>query len=200
MQAAWLHRGVGVAWFERLTTVVNFGSFSSVWYWIALAVMWSTAAHWVLGIPFDMVSRARAMGGAAQAELDVLGRIMAARLANIARVSGTVSVALGSFALSALAVLGFGYGVQLAQALFCLFFPMALVGVKSAKTAQYVHENALQGADLAQALARLRLWVQVIGMVSIFLTAIWGMYQNMRYSMQNHSSLFEVGQQQENNG
>ena len=46
----------------------------------------------------------------------------------------------------------------------------------------------------------LRLWVQVIGMVSIFLTAIWGMYQNMRYSMQNHSSLFEVGQQQENNG
>ena len=77
---------------------------------------------------------------------------------------------------------------------------MALVGVKSARAAQYVHENALQGADLAQALARLRLWVQVIGMVSIFLTAIWGMYQNMRYSMQNHSSLFEVGQQQENNG
>ncbi|MGA1234851.1 MAG: hypothetical protein ACO3VR_13085 [Lutimaribacter sp.] len=61
-----------MAWFDRLTMVVNFGSFSSVWYWIALAVMWSTAAHWVLGIPFDMVSRARAAGGAAQAELDML--------------------------------------------------------------------------------------------------------------------------------
>jgi len=189
-----------VAWFDRLTMVVNFGSFSSVWYWIALAVMWSTAAHWVLGIPFDMVSRARAAGGAAQAELDMLGRIMAARMAAIARVSGTVSVALGSFVLSGLAVLGFAYGVQLAQALFCLFFPMALVGVKSVRVAQYVHENAVQGADLNRVLARLRVWVQVIGMVSIFLTAIWGMYQNMRYSMQNHSSLFEVGQQQENNG
>ena len=44
---------------QTLFDVIDFRSFSNLWFWIMLAVAWSTASHWVLGIPFDMVLRAR---------------------------------------------------------------------------------------------------------------------------------------------
>ena len=43
--------------------------------WIVLAVAWSSASHWVLGVPFDMVMRARRQGGQAAADLEDLARI-----------------------------------------------------------------------------------------------------------------------------
>ena len=33
---------------------------------------------------------------------------------------------------------------------------------------------------------RHRLITQVIGMISIFITALWGMYQNLSYMMPDH--------------
>ena len=48
---------------QTLLDVIDFRSFSNLWFWIVLAVAWSTASHWVLGIPFDMVMRARRHGG-----------------------------------------------------------------------------------------------------------------------------------------
>ncbi len=39
--------------------LIDMRSFSNLWYWIALAVTWSSTSHWVLGVPFDMVLRAR---------------------------------------------------------------------------------------------------------------------------------------------
>ncbi len=50
-------------------------SFSNLWYWIALAVTWSTASHWVLGVPFDMVLRARRHGGDAERDLEDMVRV-----------------------------------------------------------------------------------------------------------------------------
>ena len=39
--------------------VIDMRSFSNLWYWVALAVLWSSASHWVMGIPHDMIYRAR---------------------------------------------------------------------------------------------------------------------------------------------
>ena len=66
-------------WYQTLFEMIDMRSFSNLWFWIALAVMWSTASHWVLGVPFDMVLRARRHGGEAQADLEDIVRINVVR-------------------------------------------------------------------------------------------------------------------------
>ena len=68
--------------------VIDMRSFSNLWFWIALAVVWSSASHWVLGVPFDMVHRARRHGGQAQIDLDDLARINANRLLHMLEDAG----------------------------------------------------------------------------------------------------------------
>lgn len=154
-------------------------SFSNLWFWIALAVVWSTASHWVLGVPFDMVSRARRNGGQAAEDLEDLVRINTNRLLYISTVSGLWLLGFACFVLTGLALLGFVYRVEFAQALFLLAFPMSIVGLLNLSTARLIQEEQATGETLWRRMARHRTWVQAIGMVAIFVTALWGMYQNM---------------------
>mmetsp|Transcript_23829 Transcript_23829/g.43071 ORF Transcript_23829/g.43071 Transcript_23829/m.43071 type:complete len:164 (+) Transcript_23829:1307-1798(+) len=154
-------------------------SFSNLWFWIALAVVWSTASHWVLGVPYDMVSRARRNGGQSAQDLEDLIRINTNRLLFIGNVSGLWVLGLTCFVLTGLALLGFVYRVEFAQALFLLGFPMSLVGALNLSTARLIQDEGAQGPQLWQRMTRHRTYVQAIGMVSIFVTALWGMYQNM---------------------
>lgn len=71
-------------WHLKVFEVIDMRSFSNLWFWIALAVMWSSASHWVLGVPFDMVGRAAKNGGQAESDLEDLVRINANRLLFIA--------------------------------------------------------------------------------------------------------------------
>lgn len=154
-------------------------SFSNLWFWIALAVLWSTASHWVLGVPYDLVLRARRRGGEAAEDVHLLVGVYTRRLLHVAEVSGIWLVAALCFALTMLAMLGFWYRLEFAQALFCLALPMVLVGVLSLRAARRIAAGGLQGEVLYRALARHRLGVQALGMLSIFITAMWGMYQNL---------------------
>lgn len=172
--------------FDTLTTLIDMRSFSSVWYWIALAVLWSTASHWVMGIPFDMVSRAAQRGGQAETDLEDMARVMTNRLLGISRMAGLWLLGLSCFVLSSLAVTGFVYGVQMAQAVFLLFAPLAVVGLMSLNTARLIQERHAQGEELRRILWRHRILVQVVGMIAIFVTAMWGMYQNLGGGLQDH--------------
>ena len=154
-------------------------SFSNLWFWIVLAVMWSTTSHWVLGVPFDMVLRARRQGGQAEEDLEDLVRINVNRLLYIGQVSGLWLLGFVCFGLTMLALLGFVYGTEFAQALFLLAFPMTLVGALSLSTARLIRSEHATGELLRKRLTRHRLYTQIIGMISIFVTAIWGMYQNV---------------------
>ena len=58
--------------------------------------------------------------------------------------------------------------------------PMAIVGAISLSTARNVTSNGLEGEALYRKLTRHRITVQAIGMVSIFVTSLWGMWQNMQ--------------------
>jgi hypothetical protein len=55
---------------------------------------------------------------------------------------------------------------------------MSVVGLLSLSAANRIEARALHGEALFRALVRHRFWTQVIGMVSIFVTAMYGMYQN----------------------
>ena len=141
--------------------------------------MWSTASHWVLGVPFDMVQRARRHGGQTEQDLEDLVRINSNRLLFIARVSGLWILGIGCFLLTGLAIMGFVYGLEIAQALFLLGFPMSIVGLLSLSTAHLIQQEQATGELLRKRLTRNRLYVQITGVISIFITALWGMYQNL---------------------
>ncbi|MEL6449749.1 MAG: component of SufBCD complex [Pseudomonadota bacterium] len=166
-------------WHETIFELIDMRSFSNLWFWIALAVLWSTASHWVLGVPYDMVARARRHGGQAALDLEDLVRINVNRLLYIGNISGLWLLGLTCFVLTGLALLGFVYGVEFAQAVFLLAFPMSLVGALNLSTARLIQAEGAQGEVLWRRLARHRTWVQAIGMVAIFVTALWGMYQNL---------------------
>ncbi|MDP5216282.1 component of SufBCD complex [Ruegeria sp. 2205SS24-7] len=166
-------------WYDSIFEMIDMRSFSNLWFWIGLAVMWSSASHWVMGIPFDMVTRARRLGGQAEQDLNDITRVNVNRLLYITEVSGLWILAIGCFFLSGMAMLGFFYGIEFAQALFLLAFPMSIVGLVNLATARAIHGQNAQGVEIARFLNRCRIITQVIGMISIFVTALWGMYQNL---------------------
>nr|WP_097070593.1 component of SufBCD complex [Rhodobacter maris] len=161
-------------------------SFSNLWYWIALAVTWSTASHWVLGVPFDMVQQARRRGGQAAEDMMTLTGVNVRRLVMIGREAGAM-VALGAaFVLSSLVVLGFGYGIEFAQAVALLALPLAVVAGLSLRMAARIAPVLARDPspeEVARLLMRHRLRVQVVGIVAITITALWGMFQNLRISI-----------------
>jgi len=175
-----------VDWYEIVLEVIDMRSFSNLWFWIALAVLWSTTSHWVLGVPYDMVLRARRHGGQSQVDLETLVRINTNRLLHIGRVSGLWLLGFTCFALTGLGILGFYYGVEFAQALFLLAFPMTFVGMLSLSTAGLIDADEPSEDLLFRRLRKHRTITQVIGMTSIFVTALFGMYQNLSIGALGH--------------
>ncbi|MGD1883121.1 MAG: component of SufBCD complex [Paracoccaceae bacterium] len=166
-------------WHETVFELIDMRSFSNLWFWIALAVLWSTASHWVLGVPYDMVTRARRHGGQANVDLEDMVRVNINRLLYIDQLAGLWLLSGVCFVLSVLVILGFFYRVEFAQAVFLLSFPMTIVGALNLMQARKIKDNDLTGELLWKSLSRHRTWIQGIGMVSIFVTSIWGMYQNL---------------------
>ncbi len=119
--------------------MIDMRSFSNLWFWIALAVVWSRPATGCMGVPYDMVVRARRHGGQAEADLEDIVRVNVNRLLYIGRVSGLWLLGLGCFFLTGLGVLGFAYGVEFAQAAFLLVLPMSILAL---------HEPVDRASDL----------------------------------------------------
>lgn len=156
-------------------------SFSNLWYWISLAVLWSTASHWVLGVPYDLVHRAGRHGGQAQDDLEAIVRVNCNRMMSVSERSGLWLMLIVSAIVSSLVTLGFWYGIEFAQAVLLLMLPMVIVAFLSLRTAAYITQQSLSGNALRDRLARLRLIIQIIGMISIFITASWGMFYNLSH-------------------
>ena len=112
---------------ELALEAIDFRSFSNLWFWIALAVLWSTASHLVVGVPFDMVRRAARGNEQSLEDMHVLANIHARRILFIAEETGLITTAFSFFLVTMLALLGFLYRVEFAQAILLLFLPLMLV-------------------------------------------------------------------------
>jgi len=168
-----------VDWYSSIFELIDMRSFSNLWFWIALAVVWSSASHWVLGVPYDMVLRSRRVGGQATIDLEDITRVNINRLLYISGISGMWLLGLTCFILTSLAVLAFYYKIEFAQAVFLLGFPLSLVGLLNLSTAQKIRSEESSGELLQRRLTRCRVYTQIVGTFSIFVTALWGMYQNL---------------------
>ena len=166
-------------WYETVFEVIDMRSFSNLWYWIGLAVIWSTVSHWVIGVPYDMVTRAKSQGGQAEIDLNDLVRINCNRLLYISTVSGTWLLAFISGFITSLFILGLWYHVEFAQALLLLVFPLSISGMMTISTARRIAEAHATGDVLQKMLSRHRIYTQFVGMFSVFVTAMWGMVHNL---------------------
>ena len=164
---------------ELATELIDLRSFSNLWYWIALAALWSTASHWVVGVPFDVVTRARRGHERSAHDMRVLAEVNVSRILTIIEISGPWIAGFTAFLLTGLSVLGWVYQVEFAQAVFLLAFPMTLVALLTAYTARSLRETGFENLD--HRLRNHRMMVQAIGVISIFVTAFWGMRMNMNY-------------------
>ncbi|MGR3499889.1 MAG: component of SufBCD complex [Limimaricola soesokkakensis] len=164
---------------QTLFEVIDMRSFSNLWFWIMLALIWSAASHRVLGVPFDMVVRARRFGGQSERDLIDMVRININRMLHLGHVAGSWLIGVATFGLSSLSLLAFWYDIEFAQAVVLILLPLSIVAAMSFATARRIAVERPEVEALCRHLARHRFWVQLLGMVSIFVTAMYGMYQNL---------------------
>jgi hypothetical protein len=168
---------------DTVFEIIDMRSFSNLWFWIVLAVMWSSTSYWVLGVPYDMIQQARREGGETQQDLEDLVRINTSRLLMMVDRSGVIGVALLCFWGTGVALLAFYYNVEFAQALFLLLAPLTLVVWQSIRASRRIAAGGMDAEALHRALIRHRRVTQVIGMLSICVTALYGTWQNVNVSI-----------------
>jgi hypothetical protein len=172
--------------YQTIFEVIDFKSFSNLWFWIGLAVIWSTVSHWIIGVPYDMLVRARRHGGQAEIDFEEMVRINVNRLSLIGRISGLWLLGAGAAAVTSLGILGFIYGVEFAQAVFLIALPLCIVAVMSFRTATRIRQEAPRGEALKSVLLGLRIRIQLVGVAALATTAFWGMYQNLAVGALRH--------------
>ena len=171
-------RAVGV--YKTVLELIDLRSFSNLWYWIMLGVTWSSASHWVLGVPWDMITKAQRQNGAqAQADVRELTRINIDRLLDIIETSGLWLMGFATFMITGLAMLAFWYWVEFAQALLLLVAPLGILLLLSVRRARKVRLVLGEWPVVYIQLRNHRILVQLLGMISIFITSMFGMWQNM---------------------
>jgi len=157
--------------------VIDLRSFSSIWYWIVVTVAWSQMSYRPLGVPFDRIQRARRHGGEDLADVETLVAIQVRRTARIVREAGHWAAGFMAFFHTTMLMLGIWYGLELALAMELIFLPATLVGLLSLFAANRIFQEEAAGPRLLRLLLRLRFWTQVIGMLSIFVTAAVAMFK-----------------------
>lgn len=166
-------------WYKTIFEVIDLRSFSNLWFWLALAVLWSTVSHYVIGVPHDLIRRAEREAGQSLADVEALANIYTRRMLFIWRSGGMFILAFISFLVTGLILLATVYEVEFAQAVLCLLLPMLIVGTLTLRTCQIIETGALEGEALIRRLRRHRITVQTVGMFALFFTGMFGMYQNL---------------------
>ena len=112
-------------------------------------------------------------------DLQDLVRVNINRIIYIADVSGSWLLLFGSALLTVLGLTAFVYDVEFSQAVFLMVLPLTILAFMTVVTARRIRRNADEGLALIRRLQRHRFATQFIGVVSIFVTAMFGMYKNL---------------------
>lgn len=166
--------------------LIDLRSFSSIWYWIVLVSVWSMATHWVLGVPQDVVARARRQGGQAAADVQMMLRIGIRRRMWVQAPFGHWLLGLACFGMTVLVLLGFVYRIEFAQAAVLILAPMGLIFALGQRLARRIAALPEDEPQVFALLANHRSVVQAIGGLSIFVTTLWGMWQNLTFATLGH--------------
>lgn len=166
-------------WTNSILRIIELNTFSNVWYWLVVIVTWSIVSNWLIGVPIDMLFRARRYGTQELADLEGLVDIHVRRIVAYYNSFGPWLIGLLAFLLSALGAMGILYQFELGLGLFVLGAPLSIIGIVNLRLALQLHKAPLEGKDLVRRLFVVRLWTQIIAMVALFFTAMFGMYYSL---------------------
>lgn len=145
-------------------------SFLSIWYWVLHVVVWTMACTRTLGVPHDMLLRARRLPEVAR-RVDLLAALAATRIGGIHDAIGPALAAGIGFLLAATFGLGFLSGVEIAKASFLILLPLAVIAYSKLRLALAVRRRGIAGPELVLALARRRLWHQFVAIAAMLAAA-----------------------------
>ncbi|WP_287884760.1 MULTISPECIES: hypothetical protein [Paracoccus] len=173
---------------EGILALLDSRSFGSIWFWVILTLTWTLAGRRILGVPADVIAGAiRAEPGprddpAALTLLDWLSLTLPRW--RVDRREGPVLLGLGAFLLTTLAILGFGYGLEMAQALVLLILPFALLFALELRLARRLRAVLAQaevgmpvneaGLRAARLMRRHRVVIVAMSILAVALTAFYG--------------------------
>ena len=176
--------------FDSLIGLLDSRSFTSIWFWLVLLGLWSVIGRHILGVPNEVVNAARQALRENQAEAPVVLHLLDWLSLTLPRWrmgarEGAVMFGLTAFGLSSLAILGFGYGLELAQALAILGAPFTIVFWMRVRLARRLSPLLADAEDArtplgpvaAQAVRQMvlhRRVISVLSMISVAITALWG--------------------------
>lgn len=146
------------------------------------ALYWSAVSRAILGAPYDMIVRARKGDWQSVQDLHALVAIHVRRKLDFTRRAGHWALGFYTALMTAVFITAFFYQLEFAQALFLLFTPMLIVRLMGLRLAFRIERQNLRDAALCRAMLHHRFWVQALGIVSIFVTAVWGMLYVMSRS------------------
>lgn len=131
------------------------------------AVVWILCTHRTLGVPYDMLLRARRLPEVAL-KVEKIAYLYSERVEGLYHALGTVAALLTGFLLAGLFAIGFLSGVELAQAAFLILFPLAVLSYSTISTALKIVQRGFQGDMLVQILARRHFWHQMVAVCALF--------------------------------
>ena len=150
----------------RLFETFAGASFQSIWYWVLHAVVWTLACYRTLGVPHDMLLRARREPEIGE-RVDVLAGLACERVGGIHDRLGVPIAAVSGFVLTVAFVFGFWNGIEMARAAFVILLPLWVVGYSKLRLALAVRHHRMSGPRLVLALARRRVWHQFIAVLAM---------------------------------
>ncbi|HMQ40907.1 MAG TPA: hypothetical protein PKC09_06480 [Paracoccus sp. (in: a-proteobacteria)] len=174
---------------SEILSILDARSFASPWFWLVLVSLWTLAGRGVLGVPNDVLARAgQALRNADDTDPEgahLLLDWLSLQLPRwqISPGMGAVLTGAAAFGLTTLALLGFRYQLEMAQALTLLAAPFALLLVLKLRLARqlgWVMEAAHLGQparvaaiEAMRRINRYRLQHTVISLLAVTLTAFW---------------------------
>lgn len=183
---------------DGLLSLLDTRAFPSLWYWVMLAGAWVLVNRAPLGVPPDVVLRARrALRSDTQAAppealmlLDWLSLILPRW--RLTRIEGIAGIAICAFLLTVLMLLGFLYGNHMAQAVTLLVVPIAVLGLTRLSLARRLNvtlDAARGGAlparqaaqDAAGALMRHRWLGTGLSVLAVATATWWGVVWNLTH-------------------
>ena len=180
---------------EGILALLDSRSFGSVWFWVMLIFAWTVAGRRIAGVPVDVVhavalaDQPAAGDRAAVTLLDWLSLTLPRW--QVSGASGAVFLGMAAFILTSLALLGFVYDLEMAQALVLLILPFALVFVMELRLAHRLRRvlaEAERGAPVGQAAARAtrmmrrhRLGFALMSVLAVALSAFHGALWMLRH-------------------
>mgnify|MGYP001800779309 CR=1 FL=1 len=146
---------------------IQLETFTSVWFWIFLALTWSARSHWVLGVPFDAIVRADRNPDKWGEAVDTLARVHAQRYCHVVDNVPITLVTLSAFTVGALGTASVIFWIDIAQAAFVIALPMMIVTWEDIRLARRVLRDELEGSPLRRVIVWRRFVVQLWGIASI---------------------------------